>query len=81
MTQIMQNCSDPKLAQVIESQWYRYLANYAITENIELIEHKDMIILETSYPLALLNGIFYANFPSEQAEKKVEETIKYFKDH
>jgi len=76
----MRDCSDPKLAKVIESQWYKLFLHDVRSEYVNLEKHEDMIILESEFQFPLYNGVFYANFPYEQAEKKVDTTIKYFKN-
>lgn len=79
MGEIISDCSNPKLPDIIEMQWANYSRELSSTGYIVITEDPYMTLFSTTIPSTQTNGVVLARLIPEKLEIKIEKAKEYFK--
>jgi len=78
MTKIVKDCSEPNLAEIIDSSWFEPFRVWGSTPYAEAYEDKYVKRMTFRDPHGY-NGIFFARLTKDNIEEKIEESVAHFK--
>lgn len=79
MNDIIKDCSDPRLPEVIERSWYEFFKVWGSTPYGEVYEDKYLKRVNLNVP-QLHHGVFLARLTPENMAEKIDENIAYYSE-
>lgn len=76
---MIQDCSDPRLPEIIDASWFEFLKVYGSTSEAKMYEGPDLRWVNLMDPHHF-SGVFTANLQGEDRGDKIDEIISYFRD-
>lgn len=79
MSKLIQDCSDPRLPEIIDASWFEFFKVWGSTPEAEMFEGPDLRWVNLMDPHRF-NGVFTANLTGKNRDEKIDEIISYFRD-
>ena len=80
MGRMIEDCSDPRVGEAIEVNWYDCFKRWSKAPQVQFHETEYLKRLTTKVPHSRWNGVFLAHLTEDNVDEKIQENLEYFKE-